>query len=137
MAQGELVHKFRNDRLAYRFHRESLNQGIRKMYVRVKNYHAEGFYPLDRISNCPIPAFPGVYVVQGQSLKDGELKVVDVGQTKNLRERFELHHPRMDCWRKQGLLGLSVAIINQINYKSRLRMENDLRDYFKPPCWWK
>lgn len=112
-------------------------KGFESMYVQVKNYYAHGYYPLDRIQSCPIPAFPGVFVIQGQLIKTDEWKVIDVGQSKNLRERFELHHPRMDCWRMQGASNLSVAIINQINYKSRIRMEKDLREYYKPPCWWK
>ncbi len=107
------------------------------MYVRVKHYYADGFYPLERILDYPIPAYPGVYVVQGRSNDIDEWKAVDVGQTKNLRERFELHHPRMDCWRRQGLTSLYVAFINQINYKSRIQMENELREYYNPPCWWK
>ena len=108
----------------------------REMYVDVKNYHARGLYPLDRIRDCSISPYPGVYVVQGQCHLTGEMKVVDVGQTKNLQERFKLYHPRMDCWRSQGVSNLSVAVIYQINYKSRIRMENDLREHFKPPCWW-
>lgn len=81
------------------------------MYVQVKDYYARGFYPLDRIQECSISSYPGVYVVQGRCHLTDEWKVVDVGQTKNLRERFELHHPRMDCWKSQGLSELRVAVI--------------------------
>ena len=106
------------------------------MRIQIKDYFTKGYYPLDRISEHAIPDYPGVYIVHAQILNNGEFKVVDVGQTKNLRERFELYHPRMDCWKSQGVSNLSVAVVYQINYKSRIRMEADLRDYFKPPCWW-
>ena len=54
------------------------------MRVQIKDYYAQGYYPLDRISEHAIPDYPSVYIVEGQSLNNGEFKVVDVGQTKNL-----------------------------------------------------
>lgn len=107
------------------------------MKVQIKNYYAQGYYPLDSIGEHSIPNYPRVYIVHGQSLKNRDFKVVYVGQTKILRERFEIYHPRMDCWKSQGVSNLSVAVIYLINYKSRIRMEADLREYFKPSCWWK
>lgn len=106
------------------------------MPLKIYNYNAYGPYTLSTIAESDIPVFPGVFVILGDIEGTDDWKVIDVGQTKNLRQRLQYNDERVRSWWKQGFTNIAVGVIYQKNYKSRLRMEQDLRDHFDPPCGW-
>ena len=106
------------------------------MPLKIHKYNAYGPYTLSTIAESDIPVFPGVFVILGDIEGTDNWKVLDVGQTKNLRQRFSYNDERVQSWKKQGFNNIGVGVIFQKNYKSRLRMEKDLRDHFDPPCGW-
>lgn len=106
------------------------------MTIRIHNYNAYGPYSLSSIAESELPVFPGVFVILGDIEGTDDWKVLDVGQTKNLKQRFQYNDERVQSWQRQGFDKIGVGVIYQKNYKSRLRMEKDLRDFFDPPCGW-
>lgn len=67
------------------------------------------------------------------AILDGSLKVIDVGQTDDLNNRFP-NHPRSRCWNsnKSGEIYLYIYQIG--NTEDRLSLESKIRDQYKPPC---
>ncbi len=104
------------------------------MPMRIHDYNAFGPISLDTIAESDLPKFPGVYVVLGDIEGTKGWKVIDVGQTKNLNLRFQYNDDRVRSWKKQGFDNIGVAVIYQKNYKHRMEILNQLRDYYDPPC---
>jgi hypothetical protein len=61
----------------------------------------------------------------------GRHRVLYVGQTKDLSERFADHH-KEDAWKRQGATHISVHLDS--NLTSRLRSEADLISFYNPCC---
>lgn len=75
--------------------------------------------------NTPFHPVPGVYVVMSQT------KVVDVGQTENLKQRMACHE-RESCWRLNAANQLYFTIISSKD--ERLQVESALRLKHQPSC---
>jgi len=98
------------------------------MSIPIGNYKAEG--PFDNIDALPFRS--GVYVILGQPGTSTPWKVVDVGESQNIRERVSNHDRRL-CWDRQGYAKLSVAAI-YANANDRMRIESELRTQLNPSC---
>ena len=74
----------------------------------------------------------GVYVVLCQSGQSNHSKVVDVGESGDVRNRVE-NHDRKDCWRRNCTGTLAFAVY-YCDAASRIRIESELRKQYNPPC---
>jgi len=79
---------------------------------------------------------PGVYVVLCVE-KDRRFKVLDVGESgwgsQILKKRIR-YHERKSCWQQNCEGKIAFAVLIEPDGKERLRVEESLRRYFKPPC---
>lgn len=98
------------------------------MSIQVGNYHAEG--PFGNVASLLVQS--GVYVIPGRSTQVACWRVVDVGESGNIRERISSHDPVPE-WRRQGHLELAVAAI-YADERNRMLIERQLRAQFSPPC---
>lgn len=73
----------------------------------------------------------GVYVILG---KTGDMlwHVVDVGVSGNIQDRVA-NHDRKQCWKQTGFQAFSVAVFFAPE-RERVRIEQELRAQFQPPC---
>lgn len=77
----------------------------------------------------------GVYVVLGRNSDSEKWKVVDVGEAEGVKGRIEAHD-RKTCWtgRKYKLLAVSPVYTPNRQKSGRMAIEQDLRDFYDPPC---
>ena len=83
---------------------------------------------------------PGVYVVLG--IRSGNAgDILDVGETgwnfpsgQGLRRRLKSHNRRW-CWEEHKVNGtIKFAVLYEKDGEKRLRIEEALRRFYKPPC---
>ncbi|MBE7492530.1 MAG: hypothetical protein HS108_12315 [Planctomycetes bacterium] len=77
----------------------------------------------------------GVYVILGRNKDSENWNVIDVGESGGVKGRVE-SHPRANCWSGQGYKQLAVSPIYTPGRQQagRMAIEQDLRDYYDPPC---
>jgi len=98
------------------------------MSIKIGNYNFEGpFASVDELKKQS-----GVYVVLGRNASTDRWNVVDVGESENVHDRMD-NHDRSDCWRRQGYASIMVAVY-YCNEQQRMRIEQELREQFNPPC---
>lgn len=104
-----------------------ITEKVINMNIGIGSYTFEGpFASTGKLKNCS-----GVYVILGT--KSGKRYVVDVGESKNVKERVE-NHDRANCWARQGYTEpLEVAVL-YVDEAKRMRVERELRQQYKPPC---
>ena len=73
----------------------------------------------------------GVYAILGPNGSGGR-KIVDIGESGDLRTRVE-SHDREDCWNRQTSRNWSVAAY-YCDEPTRMRIETALRKQYDPPC---
>ena len=97
------------------------------MAIQLKSYSFEG--PFDNTG--PLRSQSGVYAILGKRPTDAQYRVLDIGESLNVRERVD-NHDRAPCWNRQQL-PLYVAAY-YCNEAARTKTEQDLRAHFNPPC---
>ncbi|MDF1871976.1 hypothetical protein [Vannielia sp.] len=98
------------------------------MSINIGNYHAEGPFGNENY----LQARSGVYVILGRKQTATNWSVVDIGESRDIRERVG-NHDRALCWRGQGHAELAVAAI-YADAQNRMVIERQLRTQFNPPC---
>jgi len=98
------------------------------MSIKIGNYNFDGPYA----DTSKLKNQSGVYVILGRSGSAHNWNVVDVGESATVRDRVQ-NHDRAPCWKRQGNSELQVAA-NYCNEQQRMRLEQDLRERFDPPC---
>mgnify|MGYP001614479284 FL=1 len=99
------------------------------MAIKIGNYNFEG--PFD--STNSLRKQSGVYVILGRNTDAETWKVVDIGEAGDVQERVT-NHDRSDCWKRQCYQRpLQVAVL-YCNERDRMRIEQELRAQFNPPC---
>ena len=83
-------------------------------------------YPL----GADFEKLPAVYVITRRDLQ-GNHKVLYVGQTENLHDRFADHH-KWWCMSQNGASHVCATVVT--DEAQRLAMENDLTTAYRPPC---
>ena len=97
------------------------------MTIHIGKYNFDGpFTDTSKLKNQS-----GVYVILCSN-GNSNWKVVDIGESQSVRERVE-NHDREDCWHRQCQSTLAVAVLYS-NQKERMRIEQELRVQYKPPC---
>lgn len=64
---------------------------------------------------------------------DDQARVLDVGQTDDLNNRFP-NHPRQGCWENNKSGNLHLYILRVANERTRLQIESLIRSQYNPPC---
>lgn len=98
------------------------------MGINIGKYGFDGPYP----SRDSLKAQSGVYAIIGRGSDQDEWKVVDIGESDNVRDRIT-NHDRVDRWKKQGHRVLNVAAY-YCDARTRMGVEKELRGQFNPPC---
>ena len=98
------------------------------MTIQIGSYAFEG--PLR--DSALLGALSGVYVVLGVNPGDASWRVLDVGESVNVRDRIS-NHDRNPCWAIQGKREIAYAA-HYANEASRMQIERELRLGFNPPC---
>ena len=97
-----------------------------------KNIKRDGPYPIaqaDKLKNEP-----GVYVILCQDSPSSRSRVIDVGQSDDVRKRVT-NHDRKDCWSKHcHQESLKVAATYIKDEQERLDLEKKIRQRRKPLC---
>ena len=76
----------------------------------------------------------GIYIVTKRSKNNEgkyEHKVIYIGETKNLKDRFSNHH-RQSCFDKNN--SNCICFLQEENESKRLEIEKDLIETVSPPC---
>ncbi len=99
------------------------------MSVKIGTLTFEGPYQ----NTSKIEDKSGVYVILCR--KNGELTVIDVGESATVRTRLDTHD-RADCWRRNcsGTIEYCVYYTANQQQSGRMEIEQDLRAKYKPPC---
>ncbi len=96
------------------------------MSIAIGGYNFEGPFT----DEAHLRAASGVYAILGGN--GGQWSVVDIGESGNVQERVR-NHDRSDCWRKKGHSTLAAAAF-YVPEAQRMRIEQSLRQQFRPPC---
>lgn len=97
------------------------------MTIKIGNYNFDGPFG----STNSLRNESGVYAILGSNGPDQNI-VLDVGESSTLRDRVA-RHDRQNQWRQCGYRVLSVAV-HYTNAVTRMLMERELRNTFKPRC---
>ncbi len=97
------------------------------MTIQIGKYNFEG--PFE--STSALREQSGVYAILGGN-GNGTWKVIDIGESQGVRSRVE-SHDREDCWKRQRHPRLAYAAY-YCNAQERMRIEQELRAQFNPPC---
>jgi len=93
--------------------------------MNIAGYNFDGPYDPDKGFTKD---FAAVY-----SIVDDKPKVVDVGQTNNINDRFP-NHERKPCWLRNKDGEIHLYIYKEESEKNRLRIESEIRGVYNPPC---
>lgn len=98
------------------------------MAIQIGSYNFDGPFP--NINSLRKQS--GVYAILGRNTDSDRWIVVDVGEAGDVQDRVS-NHDRKDCWNRQGYKQLQVAA-NYCDERTRMRVEQELRAQFDPPC---
>ncbi len=98
------------------------------MAITIGKYNFQGPFS----STSSLKNQSGVYVILGRNSQPEPWTVVDIGESGTVRERVE-NHDRAPCWNRQGYNQLAVAAYYCAEAQ-RMRIEQELRAQFNPPC---
>lgn len=96
------------------------------MTILIDGYNFEGPY----LNPQSLQTRSGVYAVLGAN-GNGNHSVIDIGESGDIQTRV-LQHDREPCWRRQGKQLAYAALY--LNERDRMRIEQELRAKFDPPC---
>ncbi|GAB4364101.1 MAG: hypothetical protein Kow0060_21090 [Methylohalobius crimeensis] len=98
------------------------------MGINIGNYNFEG--PFTTTANLKNQS--GVYAILGRNFTSERWKVVDIGESAAVRDRVD-NHDRATCWKRRGHSQLTAAVY-YCAQQPRMRIEQELRNQFNPPC---
>lgn len=98
------------------------------MGIKIGNYNFDG--PFTDANS--LRDLSGVYVILCYS---SQITVVDVGESANVKTRVE-NHDRKNCWSRHcsGTLKVAVLYTTNIQQAGRMKIEQELRSQYNPPC---
>lgn len=104
--------------------------------MKLGDFNFEGpFHTVDQLREEP-----GVYAVLGS--RPGSLDaILDVGESgwnfprgQGMRSRLK-SHSRRQCWEKHSINGtITFAVMYEKDGEKRLKIEEELRRLYRPPC---
>jgi len=97
------------------------------MSIKIAGYSFGGPYS----SPSTLYEDPGVYVILCKT--NDSYKVLDVGESKNMRDRVT-NHDRKDCWKKNCKGTIVYAEMKEADEDKRRAIEKTIRDKKDPPC---
>lgn len=97
--------------------------------MTIKNYNFDGPYT----STNELMNIPGVYVILSRLGSD--YSPIDVGESEDIKSRIE-KHDRKDCWNRNSLGSVSVAVYytSHLAEVKRREIESEIRGHLNPPC---
>lgn len=98
------------------------------MAINLKSYLFEGLYKDPAL----LQSQSGVYAILGRNPVDLDWTVLDLGESGDVREQVSCHDRRED-WSRQSKKELACAAY-YCSEVLRVRVEQELRDHFNPPC---
>ena len=98
-----------------------------KMTITIAGYTFGGPYS----SPSVLYSEPGVYVILCKT--NDSYKVLDVGESGNMKERVE-NHDRKDCWKKNCKSTIVYAEMKEADEDRRKKIEKTIRNKTDPPC---
>lgn len=99
------------------------------MTINIGNYAFDG--PHGQIDN--LHERSGVYAILTQGAAGSSFKVVDIGESGAIRTRIA-NHDRAPCWTGQAQARGLFAAAYYCDEPTRMRVEQQLRAQFNPPC---
>ena len=97
------------------------------MAINLKSYPFDGPYS----QTTSLHARSGVYAILGKRDGGTHYSVIDIGESKSVKERVETHD-RAPCWRGRNMPLLCA--VYYCNEPERMKVERELRLAFNPPC---
>lgn len=67
------------------------------------------------------------------AILDDQSRLLDVGQTEDLNNRFP-NHPRRSCWETNKVGNLHLYILQTASEQTRLQIESLIRNQYNPTC---
>ena len=97
------------------------------MTIQIGNYNFDGPHTTTKNLQCA----SGVYAILGG---DGTSpwKVLDIGESQDVCERVGAHDRATD-WKSHGHTVLAAAVL-YVPEQQRMKIEQELRKKFNPPC---
>lgn len=83
-------------------------------------------------NTAPVQKRSGAYAILTRQPGTGMYRVVDAGESGDLRFRLD-NHDRAECWRRNSNGELAVAVL-YCDQPSRMAIEARLRQAFNPTC---
>ncbi len=97
------------------------------MAINLKSYPFDGpFQSTDSLHH-----HSGVYAILGKHPTDAQYRVIDIGESQNVRQRVGAHD-RAPCWRGHEMPLFAAAFY--CDEATRTRVEQELRAWYQPPC---
>lgn len=97
------------------------------MAINLKSYPFDGPHH----QTDALQARSGVYAIVGKHPSETQYRVLDIGESHCVRERVA-NHDRTPSWRRHNLPLFCAAFY--CNEFDRMRVEQELRAVFNPPC---
>ncbi|MFG6485283.1 hypothetical protein ACG04R_01295 [Roseateles sp. BYS78W] len=98
------------------------------MTIQIGSYAFDGPHP----NAGQLAARSGVYAILGRHAPGATWLVLDIGESQDVRGRID-SHDRRPQWRRQGMPELACAAWYCAE-PDRMRIEQQLRAQFNPPC---
>ena len=80
----------------------------------------------------PLAAQSGVYAILGRQQPGATWVVLDIGESQDVRCRID-SHDRLPQWQRQSMREIACAAYYCAE-PERMRIEQQLRAHFNPPC---
>ena len=97
------------------------------MAINLKSYPFDGPHGQTGF----LQARSGVYAILGKHPWEPQYRVLDIGELQSVQERVA-NHDRAPSWRRHNV-PLFCAVL-YCNEPDRMRVEQELRAVFNPPC---
>jgi hypothetical protein len=97
------------------------------MAINLKSYPFDGPHGQTGF----LQARSGVYAILGKHPWEQQYRVLDIGESQSVQERVA-NHDRAPYWRRHNVPLFCAAFY--CNEPDRMRVEQELRAVFNPPC---
>lgn len=98
--------------------------------MKIGNYEFDGpFFSIPSLEDRP-----GVYAIL--CVKDEKFDLIDVGEARAVKTGVQ-KNKRKECWNinaLDGILKFVVYYVSDIKQSGRRKIEQELREEYKPPC---
>ena len=104
------------------------SRGTLLMAIQIDQWNFDGPFT----TTAPVQNRSGVYAILTRPPGAHSYRVVDAGESGDLRQRLDTHD-RAECWRRNNAGELAVATL-YCDEPSRMTVETRLRQTFSPVC---